>query len=65
MHNEKIVKRKVFSMVKFMFRNMTLQHTLQTLDTVLFCLRRLPACKYESFIDKQLKLLQEMGGKWK
>ena len=52
------IKRKIKKLVNGMLKYMTLEHALQSADTLLFCMRKLPSCKWEAFIDAELEALK-------
>ena len=52
------IKRKIQKMVKKMLKCMTLEHAMQSGDTILFTMRKLPPCKWEKFVDEMLAVMQ-------
>ena len=60
MNEEEIrTKKKIKKLVNKMLKYMTLEHALQGADTILFVMRKLPAYKWEAFIDAELEALNK------
>lgn len=60
---ENRIKRKIKKLVNGMLKNMTLQDSIETAETIVFSLRKLPDCKKEALIDRCIEAMNEVCSK--